>query len=176
MLMKSKQNRKRGNTRYILSLAIVKRNFTITIIFRNVEFERHLKTAISFFLRKMKNRIRHPQIVIHSLLRLALIVRLTVETTATHQDSTTAVQLVNGKYDELDLNSRLSAIEAKSKHQEDEISLLKTLRVEDKKKVNQLRERVEQLEASVVKTTENERILERHQKRPFRLAPVDIIR
>ena len=71
----------------------------------------------------------------------------------------------------MDLSIRLSAIEAKSKHQGDEISLLKALRVEDKKKINQLSDRVEQLEALVVglNNSGNEKILER-QKRPFRLA------
>lgn len=115
------------------------------------------------------------KVFVSFLLRLALIVRLTVETTATHQVSTTAVQLVNSRYDYLDLNIRLSAIEAKSIHQDDEISIIKARRLEDKKIINQLSERVEQLEASVVKTSGNEKILERR-KRPFRLAPVNIPR
>jgi len=118
---------------------------------------------------------KHSRVFINSIIRLVLIVRITVESATSNQVSTTAVQLVNSRYDELDLNIRLSVIEAKSKHQEDEISLLKTLRVQDKKEINQLRGRVEQLEASVVKPSENEKILER-QKRPFRLAPVNIHR
>ncbi len=120
----------------------------------------------------MKNQ-KHSKIFIHSLIKLALIVQITVGSATSNQVATTAVQLVNSKYDELDLNSRLSAIEAKSIHQAEEISVLKTLRVEDRKEINQLRDRVEQLEASMVKTSENERILER-QKRPFRLEPVNI--
>ena len=118
---------------------------------------------------------KHSKVFINSIIRLVLIVRLTVESATSNQVSTTSVQLVKSRYEELDLNIRLSVIEAKSKHQEDEISLLKTLRVEDKKEINQLRGRVEQLEASVVKPSENEKILER-QKRPFRLAPVNIHR
>jgi len=84
--------------------------------------------------------------------------------------STTAVQL-HSKVDEFNFNIRLSAMETKSKHQEDEIAALKFLRMEDAKVVNQLRDRVAQLEASVVKTSENENFLKR-QKRPFRLAPI----
>jgi len=68
----------------------------------------------------------------------------------------------------------MSEIEAKNRHQETEITLLKTMRVEDNTAINQLKDRVEYLEASsVVKTSENEKILARP-KRPFRLAPLNI--
>ena len=70
--------------------------------------------------------------------------------------------------DELNLCNRMSEMEAKHRHQENEIGTLKTLRIEDQKVINQLRDRVDQLE-SVESTTTNEKILER-QKRPFRLA------
>jgi len=70
----------------------------------------------------------------------------------------------------------MSEIEAKSRHQENEIGILKTLRVENQKVINQLRDRVDQLELTVKSASAtNENILER-QKRPFRLAPVNFHR
>lgn len=121
----------------------------------------------------MKNR-KDSKILISSLLGFLLLVRFTVGSVVSEQISTPAVQL-HSRFDELDLNIRMSEIEAKSKHQEKEISTLKTLRLEDKKEISQLRERVEQLEASEVKTTKYGKILDR-QKRPFRLASANLHR
>ena len=121
----------------------------------------------------MKNR-KDSKILISSLLGFLLLVKFTVGSATPNQVSTTAVQLHN-RFDETILNIRLSAIEDKSRHQEHEIDLLKALRGEDKKVIHQLRDRIDQLEASMQKNTENEKILER-QKRPFRLAPVNFHR
>ncbi len=99
-----------------------------------------------------------------------ITIRFAVGSATSNQVSTTAVQL-RSKVDEFNFNIRLSAMETKSKHQENEIAVLKSLRLEDMKVVNQLRDRVDQLEASVPKTSENQNIIER-QKRPFRLAPI----
>ncbi len=72
--------------------------------------------------------------------------------------------------DGFNLGNRMSEIEIKSKKQEDEIGILKTLRAEDQKVINQLRNRVDQLDLTVNSASANKKILER-QKRPFRLAP-----
>ena len=72
--------------------------------------------------------------------------------------------------DEFNLGNRMSEIEIKSKKHEDEIGALKTLRAEDQKVINQLRNRVDQLELTANSASTNDQILER-QKRPFRLAP-----
>jgi len=50
-------------------------------------------------------------------------------------------------------NDRISKIEAKSQHQENEIALLKDGATEDKKVIDQLRDRVAQLEELVIPTS-----------------------
>ena len=117
----------------------------------------------------MENQ-KHSKVFFNAFLRLMLVIRFAVGSATSNQVSTTAVQL-HSKVDEFNFNIRLLGLEIKSKYQEDEIAALKFLRMEDAKVVNQLRNRVDQLEASVPKTSENENILER-QKRPFRLAPI----
>lgn len=96
--------------------------------------------------------------------------------TPSNQISTTAVTVQLDSQDELlNLNKRMSEVEAKNQRHEKEIDLLKTLRVEDKEVINQLKTRIEQLEASASATTDGktENILSR-QKRPFRLAPANL--
>ncbi len=83
---------------------------------------------------------------------MLLVLQFTVGSATPNQVSTTAVQL-HSRFDDLNLNIRLSATEDKSRHQEHEIDVLKTLRGEDKKVINQLQDRVDQLEASMPKST-----------------------
>jgi len=110
----------------------------------------------------------------YHLLRLALLIQFTAgAATSLNQISTNGEYVINNCSCELNLSDRMSEIEAKYSHQETEIILLKTTRVEDNKIINQLKDRVDQFEASsVVKTIEKE-ILARP-KRPFRLAPLNI--
>ena len=128
----------------------------------------------------MRNEKRSKVLVFQRyLLRLAFLMLLQPNHHFTagatqNQISTSAVQL-NHTCDEVNLNNRMSEIEARSRHQENEIGILKTLRVEDKKMINQLRDRVEQLESTEANAGANEKILER-QKRPFRLAPINFQR
>ncbi len=118
----------------------------------------------------------HSKGVYYYLLRLALLIQFTAEATTPISTSEYVVQQRDNNCccDELNSNDRMSEIEAKNRRQETEITLLKTMRVEDNTAINQLKDRVEYLEASsVVKTSENEKILARL-KRPFRLAPLNI--
>ncbi len=128
----------------------------------------------------MGNGKRSKVLVFHYILRLAFLIlfqpnhHFTAGATQ-NQISTSAVQLSH-TCDELNLGNRMSVIEAKSKNQEDEIALLKTLRAEDKTVIDQLKDRVEQLETKGANAgANNEKILER-QKRPFRLAPANFRR
>lgn len=129
----------------------------------------------------MGNGKRSKVLVFHYILRLACLIlfqpnhHFTAGATQ-NQISTSAVQLSH-TCDELNLGNRMSVIEAKSKNQEDEIDLLKTLRAEDKTVIYQLRDRVAQLEttAGANAGANNEKILERP-KRPFRLAPANFRR
>ena len=75
--------------------------------------------------------------------------------------------------DGTNLNDRMSQIEAKSRSQENDISFLKAIIVEDKRTIRQLKGRVSSLEAFMLaKNSEtNGRPLLR-QKRPYRLLPV----
>lgn len=82
------------------------------------------------------------------LLRLALLIQFTKGSAISDQVATTAVQVKSSSYN-LNLSNQMLEIETKSRHQESEITLLKTLRVEDKNEINQQTVRVEQLEESV---------------------------
>lgn len=119
----------------------------------------------------MENRT-HSKVFNFSLKLAILLIQLIASvTSSSNQVSTTVVALQRHSYEEFNLKDRMSEIEAKSQRQENDIALLKAQRVEDKKFINQLSHRVEQLEALV--GTEN--ILSR-QKRPFRLVPVNLNR
>lgn len=111
----------------------------------------------------------------HYLLRLALLIQFTAgAATSLNPISTHGEYVIKNCSCELNLSDRMSEIEAKYRHQDTEITLLKTMRVKDNKIINQLKDRVDQFEASsVAKISENEKILAR-QKRPFRLAPLNI--
>jgi len=71
------------------------------------------------------------------------------------------------------LNDRMSQIEAKNQRQENDISFLKAIIVEDKRTIRQLRGRVSILESFMLtKNIEpNDQLLLR-QKRPYRLLPM----
>jgi len=109
------------------------------------------------------------------LLRLALLIQFTTgAANSLNKISTNGEYVINNCSCELNLSDRMSEIEAKYSHQETEVTLLKTMRVGDNKIINQLKDRLEQFEASsVVKISENKKILARP-KRPFRLAPLNI--
>lgn len=66
------------------------------------------------------------------------------------------------------LRDRMKKMEERSKRQEKEIGHLRTNANDDRKEINQLKSRVAQLEASSVKTSLNNKVLERS-KRPYRL-------
>jgi len=74
--------------------------------------------------------------------------------------------------DGINLNDRMSQIEAKSRRQENDISFLKAIIVEDKRTIRQLRGRVSSLESFLLTTNPetNDQLLLR-QKRPYRLLP-----
>lgn len=128
----------------------------------------------------MENR-KHSNVicVFHSLFKFLVLVFLH----PSNQQLTEAGQVIPNQistdvqlyHDELNLGNRMSAIEAKNRYQEDEIALLKTLRAEDKIVINQLKNRVEQLEKTVANVDSNEKVLARP-KRPFRLAPANFNR
>ena len=129
----------------------------------------------------MENRKHSKVFVFHSLIKLSFLVLLypsnqnfTAGAIPNQISTNSAVQL-HHTFDESSLGNRMSEIEAKYRQQENEIGILKTLRVEDKKMINQLRDRVEQLESTAANAGANEKILER-QKRPFRLAPINFQR
>ena len=87
--------------------------------------------------------------VFNSFFRLVILIQFTASETSSDQISTTAPAVQIHSQDELlNLNKRMSEMEAKNHLQENEIALLKTLRVEDKESLEQLRNRIEQLEAS----------------------------
>jgi len=73
------------------------------------------------------------------------------------------------------LNDRMSQIESKSRRQENDISFLKVIIVEDKRTIRQLRGRVSSLESFMLtKNLEpNDQLLLRR-KRPYRLLPVHL--
>jgi len=68
----------------------------------------------------------------------------------------------------------MSQIEAKSRRQENDISFLKAIIVEDKRTIRQLRGRVSSLESfmQTENSESNDQLLLR-QKRPYRLLPVN---
>ena len=73
------------------------------------------------------------------------------------------------------LNDRMSQIEAKSRRQENDISFLKGIIVEDKRTIRQLRGRVSSLESFMLaKLPETNDQLLLRQKRPYRLLPVHL--
>ena len=109
--------------------------------------------------------------VFNFVLRLVVLIQFSAGSLASNQLSTTAVAIQVHSHDQFTLNDRMSEIEAKSQRQEKDIGLLKTQRAEDRKVINQLRGRVEQLET----LTGTGNILSR-QKRPFRLAPANLNR
>lgn len=117
----------------------------------------------------------HSKDYLSFLLRLTLLIQVTTgEKTTPNQISpirADGVQLHHSNCGhELNLNDRMSEIEAKSLHQESEISLLKKLRVEDNQVIKQLKDRVEQLEASSVAKNAEKNLARK--KRPFRLTPI----
>ncbi len=98
------------------------------------------------------------------------------------KSKTDATQISNTKenvaqFDRTDgenFNDRMSQIEAKSQRQENDISFLKVIIIEDKRTIRQLRGRVSNLESLLLQATNsktNDQLLLR-QKRPFRLLPV----
>jgi len=76
-----------------------------------------------------------------------------------------------------ELHDRMSKIEAQNRRHENEISLLKTGKVEDKKEIHQLRERVALLEDSTFFNAPSggDKLL-RRSERPVRLLPPHILR
>lgn len=128
----------------------------------------------------MGNGKRSKVLVFHYILRLACLIlfqpnhHFTAGATQ-NQISMSAAQL-DHTCDELNLNNRMSEIEDKSRRQEDEIGILKTLRAEDKMVIDQLKDRVGQLETTGANAgANNEKILDRP-KRPFRLASANFRR
>jgi len=63
----------------------------------------------------------------------------------------------------------MSNVEALNRHHEKEISLLKVEKVEDRKEIHQLRERVALLESSTFSNSSSGDKLRRRSKRPARL-------
>lgn len=116
--------------------------------------------------------------VFNSFFRLVILIQFTASGTSSDQISTTAPAVQIHSQDELlNLNKRMSEMEAKNHLQENEIALLKTLRVEDKESLEQLKNRIEQLEASTSANIDGktEKILSR-QKHPARLVPANLNR
>ena len=77
---------------------------------------------------------------------------------------------------QLEVNDRLSKIEAQNKLHEKEISLLKAGKIEDKKEIRHLRERVALLEDTIfpnVKSSDN--ISRIRSERPARLLPFQLL-
>ena len=75
-----------------------------------------------------------------------------------------------------ELYHRMSNIEAQNRHHEKEISLLRVEKVEDRREIHQLRERVALLESSTFSNSSlGEKLLGRS-KRPARLLPDSILR
>jgi len=73
-------------------------------------------------------------------------------------------------------HDRLNKVEAQTRRHENEISLLKTEKIEDRKEIRQLRERVALLEDSTFSNaSSSEKILTRL-KRPVRLLPSQVLR
>ncbi len=70
-----------------------------------------------------------------------------------------------------ELHNRMFNIEAQNRHHEKEISLLKMGKVEDRKEIYQLRERVALLESSTFSNSSSEEKIRRRSKRPVRLLP-----
>jgi len=98
----------------------------------------------------MENRKHSTVFGFHSLLKPSFLVLLHqshhfAAGAISNQISTNSAVQLHHTFDESNLSNRMSEIEAKYRHQENEIGILKTLRVEDKKMINQLRDRVEQL-------------------------------
>jgi len=84
------------------------------------------------------------------------------------------VESNNGK--EIDINGRMTRMEAKNLKQEREIEVLHTLLEEEKKFSKQLSGRISQLEASAIPCSENndDQLLHQRPKRPYRLLPPNI--
>jgi len=76
--------------------------------------------------------------------------------------------LRNIEENNLDLNERVSKIEAKDRHQDGEMALLKNALAEERKLVHDLTNRVAILEGANKNSA--------RQKRPYRLLPLDIPR
>ena len=75
-----------------------------------------------------------------------------------------------------EIYDRLSRIEAQNQHHENEISILKTEKVEDRKEIHQLRERVAILESSTFFNSSSSGEQLKRSKRPARLLPPHILR
>jgi len=119
---------------------------------------------------------------IHEAFRFIFKLFILIQLYSYLKSTTEATQLSNTKenvaqFDRTDgknLNDRMSQIEAKSQRQENDISFLKGIIVEDKRTIRQLRGRVSSLESIMLQTSNsktNDQLLLR-QKRPFRLLPV----
>jgi len=107
------------------------------------------------------------------LIQLYSYLKSTTEATKiSHTNKENVAQRLD-QTDGINLNDRMSQIEAKSRRQENDISFLKGVIVEDKRTIRQLRGRVSILESFVlIKNLEpNDQLLLR-QKRPYRLLPV----
>jgi len=76
-----------------------------------------------------------------------------------------------------ELHERMGKIEAQNRRHEKEISVLKTEKVEDRKEIRQLRERVALLEDATLtyNASSDEKLLKRSE-RPVRLLPPHILR
>ena len=123
-----------------------------------------------------KNRNREAFVFVFKLIILFQLYSHLKSTTEATQLSHTTKEHV-AQFDQTDdgnnLNDRMSQIESKSRRQENEISLLKTTVVEDKRIIRQLRGRVSSLESLMLtRNSETREELLLRQKRPYRLLPL----
>ena len=105
------------------------------------------------------------------LLRLPLLLFLHFAADATQIRESSNDEFITRNAGGLNLNDRVSKLEAHNNHQDQEIGNLKNTIVEERKVSHQLRGRVAKLEES----NDNLKIIERH-KRPYRLLPPHIAR
>ena len=102
------------------------------------------------------------------LLKLVLLVQLMYS--IHHQYGAEAIS------NQPELHDRMSKIEAQNRRHEVEISILKTEKVEDRKEIHQLRERVALLEDSTFSNASSGGKILTISKRPARLLPSQILR
>ena len=99
------------------------------------------------------------------LLKCILLVQLTYSIHSHHRFGAEATT-------QSEIHERMSKIEALNCQHKNEISLLKTSAVEDRKEIHKLRDRVAQLEAlAVTNNTESTITLLKRKERPVRLLP-----